>query len=66
MPVYRPDPWINTGVILDAIEAERADLAAGYPPRRWRCIPVPSTLAATSGPSASTAAWHAATPALRA
>ena len=38
MTVYHPDPWINEGVIADAIDAERADLAAGYPPRRWRCI----------------------------
>ena len=37
MTVYHPDPEINAGVIADAIEAERADLAAGYPPRRWRC-----------------------------
>lgn len=35
---YHPDPWINVCVIADAVEAERADLAAGYPPRRWRCI----------------------------
>ena len=35
---YHPDPEINREVIADAIEAERADLAAGYPPRRWRCI----------------------------
>lgn len=34
---YHPDPEINAGVIIDAIEAERTDLAAGYPPRRWRC-----------------------------
>lgn len=34
---YHPDPWVNVLVIADAIEAERADLAAGYPPRRWRC-----------------------------
>lgn len=34
---YHPDPEINAGCILDAIEAERADLAAGYPPRRWIC-----------------------------
>jgi hypothetical protein len=35
---YHPDPEINAEVAADAIEAERADLAAGYPPRRWRCI----------------------------
>ena len=34
---YHPDPEINAGVVADAAEAERADLAAGYPPRRWRC-----------------------------
>jgi hypothetical protein len=34
---YHPDPEINAEVILDAIEAERADLSAGFPPRRWRC-----------------------------
>lgn len=34
---YHPDPVMNAGVIADAIEAERADLAAGYPPRRWTC-----------------------------
>jgi hypothetical protein len=35
---YHPDPEINAEVAADAAEAERADLAAGYPPRRWRCI----------------------------
>lgn len=35
--VYHPDPEINAGVAADALEAERADLAAGYPPRRWIC-----------------------------
>jgi hypothetical protein len=35
---YHPDPEINREVIADAIEAEHADLAAGCPPRRWRCI----------------------------
>jgi len=34
---YHPDPGINTEVTADAIEAERLDLAAGYPPRRWTC-----------------------------
>lgn len=38
MPVYHPDREINAGIIADALDAERADLAAGYPPRRWRCI----------------------------
>ncbi len=35
---YHPDPEINAEVTADALEAERADLAAGYAPRRWRCI----------------------------
>jgi hypothetical protein len=35
---YHPDPEINQEIIADAIEAERADLAAGYAPQRWRCI----------------------------
>jgi hypothetical protein len=35
---YHPDPEINKEVIADALEAERFDLAAGYPPRRWRCL----------------------------
>ena len=34
---YHPDPAINAEVTLDAIEGEKADLAAGYPPRRWTC-----------------------------
>ncbi len=34
---YHPDPAIDTEVTLDATAAERADLAAGYPPRRWTC-----------------------------
>lgn len=39
---YHPDPEINAGVAADMLEAERADLVAGYPPRRWTC-PVCST-----------------------
>lgn len=35
--VYHPDPEMNAGIILDSIACEAADLAAGYPPRRWRC-----------------------------
>lgn len=31
---YHPDPAINAEVATEALEAERADLAAGYPPRR--------------------------------
>ena len=38
MSVYHPDPQINADVIADALEAELADLAAGYPPRPWRCV----------------------------
>ena len=28
MTVYHPDPWINEGVIADAIDAERAEALA--------------------------------------
>lgn len=35
---YHPDPEINAEVIADALEAERANLAAGFLPQRWRCI----------------------------
>jgi rubredoxin len=35
--VYHPDPEINAEVAEAALEAERIDLAAGYPPRRWYC-----------------------------
>ena len=35
--VYHPDPEVNAEVVADALLAERADLAAGYSPRRWRC-----------------------------
>lgn len=34
---YHPDPEINAGVAAMALEAERVDLTAGYPPRRWIC-----------------------------
>jgi len=34
---YHPDPVINAEVTLDAIAAEKSDLAIGYPPRRWTC-----------------------------
>jgi hypothetical protein len=34
---YHPDSEIDAGVRADALDAERADLAAGYPPRRWQC-----------------------------
>jgi rubredoxin len=35
--MYHPDPEINAEVVTMALEAERIDLAAGYPPRRWTC-----------------------------
>jgi hypothetical protein len=34
---YHPDPAINAEVAQEALESERADLATGYPPRRWQC-----------------------------
>lgn len=34
---YHPDPVINAEIADGALEAEQADLDAGYPPRRWRC-----------------------------
>ena len=34
---YHPDPVVNAEVAADALDAERVDLEAGYPPRRWRC-----------------------------
>lgn len=34
---YHPDHEIAAEVAADAIEAEAADLAAGYPPRAWEC-----------------------------
>jgi hypothetical protein len=36
-PIYHPDRAINAEVAADALDAERADLAAGYQPRCWRC-----------------------------
>ena len=35
--VYHPDPEINAEIIEAARQAEIIDLAAGYPPRFWRC-----------------------------
>ena len=35
--VYHPDPEINAEVMREALESERIDLAAGYPPRWWYC-----------------------------
>lgn len=34
---YHPDPIVNLTLIAEANEGERADLEAGYPPKRWRC-----------------------------
>jgi hypothetical protein len=34
---YHPDPAIDAEVRADGLLAERADLAAGYGPRWWRC-----------------------------
>lgn len=34
---YHPDPEINAEIALETLDAERADLALGYPPRRWVC-----------------------------
>jgi rubredoxin len=36
-PRYHPDPEINTEIIAAALAGEIADLAAGYPPKYWRC-----------------------------
>jgi hypothetical protein len=33
--VYHPDPEIDAEIRQQAIDAERSDLAIGYPPRRW-------------------------------
>lgn len=34
---YHPDPEINAEIVAQALVAEQADLAAGYPPRWFRC-----------------------------
>jgi hypothetical protein len=34
---YHPDPVIDAEVRADALDAEQADLAAGYPARWWVC-----------------------------
>jgi hypothetical protein len=34
---YHPDPEINAEVAQQALDAEKLDLAVGYPPRRWIC-----------------------------
>ena len=35
--MYHPDPEINAEVAKEVLDAEVADMAAGYEPRRWRC-----------------------------
>lgn len=35
--MYHPDPEINAEIIEQARINEIADLAAGYPPKFWRC-----------------------------
>lgn len=35
--MYHPDPEIDAEVRAEALENERFDLAAGYPPRWWLC-----------------------------
>lgn len=34
---YHEDPEIDAEIRAEALESERIDLAAGYPPRFWRC-----------------------------
>lgn len=34
---YHPDPEIDAEVAAEVLEAERVDLAVGYPPRAWTC-----------------------------
>lgn len=34
---YHPDPEINAEVAAEVLEAEKADLKAGFEPRRWMC-----------------------------
>ena len=35
--VYHDDPSINAEIVEGALQGEIADLAAGYPPKFWRC-----------------------------
>ena len=60
---YHPDPVISDEVAADALA--RRDRGPGLPACRRRAgaarSAAPSTAAATSGPSASTAAWGAVT-----
>lgn len=37
MRTYHPDTEINAVIEMEAAEAERIDMAAGYPPRWWMC-----------------------------
>lgn len=37
MLTYHPDPVIAAELAADTLDAERADLAAGYLPRSWSC-----------------------------
>lgn len=37
MNTYHPDPAINALVTEEANDAERANLAAGFPPSWWLC-----------------------------
>ena len=34
---YHPDPEVNEELVALALENERVDLAAGFPPKFWRC-----------------------------
>lgn len=34
---YHPDPEINAEVLQDIADAERVDMAAGFPPYKWQC-----------------------------
>lgn len=38
MITYHPDQEISETVAEEVLEAEFADLAAGYPPRHWTCV----------------------------
>jgi rubredoxin len=34
---YHPDPVIDAEIAATSLEAERHDLALGFPPRKWEC-----------------------------
>lgn len=40
---YHPDKEINTAIEQEMIKSERIDMAAGYPPRWWKCPECGST-----------------------